>query len=362
VANGGGGVSILIGQGDGTFTGPTNVPTAGGSTSIAIGDFDGDDKPDLAATGFFTANVSILRGAGDGTFAAAGTVPVGPGPYGIAADDLNGDDDPDLVTSNQDDGTVTAVLGGPGTTFGTARSFPAGGGPWTVQTSDFNEDGRRDLAVALEGDQAVGILLGRAEPTLSTTATASIPHGGTISDSATIAGGDDPSGELTFKAYGPNDADCSGEPAFSDTVTVDGNGTYDSAEFKPTQSGTYRWIASYAGDRLNAAVAGACNDPGETSIVEPDTTPPVISLVTPANGARYDTVSSLLNPVRVSYSCSDSGSGIASCTGTQPNGATLNTGLGALGSHTFTVTAVDKAGNTATVTHRYTVALLPILI
>ena len=73
-------------------------------------------------------------------------------------------------------------------------------------------------------------------------------------------------------------------------------------------------------------------------------------------------VLTLLSPVKAAYSCSDSGSGVASCNGTQPNGATVNTGLGALGPHTFTVTATDQAGNTSAVTNSYTVGLLPILI
>lgn len=76
-----------------------------------------------------------------------------------------------------------------------------------------------------------------------------------------------------------------------------------------------------------------------------------------ADGARYSWLGTLLKPVKASWSCGDAGSGPASCTGTQPSGATLNTGLNAQGAHTFTVTAVDAAGNTSTVTHTYTVTL-----
>lgn len=80
-----------------------------------------------------------------------------------------------------------------------------------------------------------------------------------------------------------------------------------------------------------------------------DTTSPTVSLVTPADGATYQQNST----VNAQYSCSDLGSGIASCSGSVPNGSPINTSI--LGSRTFTVTAQDNAGNTATVTHTYTV-------
>jgi photosystem II stability/assembly factor-like uncharacterized protein len=89
-----------------------------------------------------------------------------------------------------------------------------------------------------------------------------------------------------------------------------------------------------------------------------DRTPPAVTLTTPASGARYSVILTRLRPVRASYSCADGGSGIASCTGTLPNGATIPTGLFSIGTHTFTVTARDNAGNTTTVTHTYTVSLL----
>lgn len=88
-----------------------------------------------------------------------------------------------------------------------------------------------------------------------------------------------------------------------------------------------------------------------------DRTPPAGTLTTPADGAKYSWLGTLLKPVKTSYTCDDGGSGLASCTGTQPSGATLQTGLNALGAHPFTVTATDAAGNTTAVTHTYTVTL-----
>jgi hypothetical protein len=90
-----------------------------------------------------------------------------------------------------------------------------------------------------------------------------------------------------------------------------------------------------------------------TVVPPPDTTDPVVTLVTPANGAEY----MVGEVVVVDYRCSDSGSGIAECQGTQPNGSLIDTTTP--GSRTFTVTATDNAGNTTVVTHTYTVVLLP---
>ena len=87
-------------------------------------------------------------------------------------------------------------------------------------------------------------------------------------DFATLIGGDSPTGTITFKAYGPDDATCSSPPAFTSTpLDVTGNGGYQSNFFTPTSLGSYRWIADYSGDANNNSVTGTCNDANETSTV-----------------------------------------------------------------------------------------------
>jgi hypothetical protein len=109
----------------------------------------------------------------------------------------------------------------------------------------------------------------KASPTISTqVSAATVTIGSGFSDTATLAGGNNPTGSITFNVYGPDDATCSGAVAFTDTVPVTGNGSYDSAVFTPSAVGKYRWIASYSGDAANNAVTGQCNDANEDTTVQ----------------------------------------------------------------------------------------------
>jgi hypothetical protein len=111
--------------------------------------------------------------------------------------------------------------------------------------------------------------------TLTTVATAEATLGEPISDTATLSGGDNPTGTITFNVYGPDDEDCSGESAFTSVVDVNGNGDYSSDptpsdpsdDFVPSAAGTYRWTADYSGDDNNEAVSSECNAANEQSVV-----------------------------------------------------------------------------------------------
>jgi hypothetical protein len=102
-----------------------------------------------------------------------------------------------------------------------------------------------------------------ATPSLSTTASPGVVLGGQVHDTATISGGQSPTSYLHFKLYGPNDQTCSRPPVFATAVKISGDGSYSSGSFEPTQTGTYRFIASYSGDANNNPVSGACGAPGE---------------------------------------------------------------------------------------------------
>jgi sugar lactone lactonase YvrE len=140
-------LTILLGNGDGTFTATTTSPTVGlYPDSIAVGDFNGDGIPDLAVTSVDNSIVTILLGNGDGTFKAAPNLILGSIPQSVATGDFNGDGIPDLAVVTAD--SIQIFLGnGDGTFNAGSASLPTGMSPITVAVGDFNGDGIVDLAV-----------------------------------------------------------------------------------------------------------------------------------------------------------------------------------------------------------------------
>ena len=115
-------------------------------------------------------------------------------------------------------------------------------------------------------------------PTIVTDATSGTV-GDAISDTATLSGAtDDASGTITFSLFGPsNTPDCSGDPIFTDSVDVSGNGDYKSVTFTPELNGNFYWIAAYSGDAENDRATGTCGDDGETSNLKPSPSPTTAS-------------------------------------------------------------------------------------
>jgi uncharacterized repeat protein (TIGR01451 family) len=115
----------------------------------------------------------------------------------------------------------------------------------------------------------------RAVPSLAIRALGSTAAGGTISAQATLAGGTVVTGTITLDLYGPGDTGCTRSLA-STTAGVSGNGIYGSRPFTTQASGTYRWVARYAGDALNVPVGPtACADPAAAITVAPAAAAPL---------------------------------------------------------------------------------------
>ncbi len=94
--------------------------------SVAVADLDGDTVPDLVTANLLSDNVSVLLGNGDGTFLTAAAFAAGDGPLSVAVADLDGDTVPDLVTANQNSDDVSVLLGNGDGTFQAAASFAVG--------------------------------------------------------------------------------------------------------------------------------------------------------------------------------------------------------------------------------------------
>jgi hypothetical protein len=165
-------VSILLGNGDGTFLAPQSYAVGDSPRSLVIGDFNGDGIPDLAVAADINDHqsmvVSILLGNGDGTFQPAQNYAVGHGPGSLAVGDFNGDGHVDLAVANQRSDNVSVLLGNGDGTFQAAQNYSVGAIPVSLAVGDFNGDGIPDLAVANYNSGTVSILLGRGDGTFQT--------------------------------------------------------------------------------------------------------------------------------------------------------------------------------------------------
>jgi len=138
----------------------SDVTTASGPETVATGDFNGDGKLDLAVGVYFSSKVSILLGNGDGTFQAHVDYATGSAPSSVVARDFNGDGKLDLAVLNQGSGTVSIFLGKGDGTFEPAVLFAVVSGCGRMIAADFNGDGKLDLAATNDGRDIVSILLG----------------------------------------------------------------------------------------------------------------------------------------------------------------------------------------------------------
>ena len=127
--------------------------------AIVAGEFNRDNRPDLAVANRTADNVTIFLGDGNGGFSAASSFGVGREPASITAADFNLDGALDLATANERGG-VTILLGdGSGSFSNKGQDFSCGQ-PVAIVASDFNLDGRPDLATANKNDSTVTVLLG----------------------------------------------------------------------------------------------------------------------------------------------------------------------------------------------------------
>jgi len=160
-------VIVLLNKGDGTF--PSQVTYQSGGTipsSIIVGDVNADGNLDAVVTNLYYSgsvtsygSVGVLRGHGDGTFGAPVVYKAGPSPASVAIGDVNGDGKPDLVVSSAPgkgccggvpNGKTGVLLNNGNGTFQTpAITYGSGGrNAYSVALADVNLDGKPDLVVA----------------------------------------------------------------------------------------------------------------------------------------------------------------------------------------------------------------------
>ena len=145
-----------------TFKPPMNVATGLFASGVVIDDFNADGAADLAVTNQNSNNVSVLLGDGTGTFTRKMDFPAGGAPQRIAAADLDGDRNVDLILPITMGNAVAVLFGDRQGNFAAPALFPVVGGPFMVVVADFNADARPDLMVGTQtaGSRRVALLAG----------------------------------------------------------------------------------------------------------------------------------------------------------------------------------------------------------
>ena len=208
-------VSVLLGNGDGTFQEQKTYQVGDSPDAIVAGDFTGNGRADLAVANFFDNTVSVLLGNGDGTFQPQVTYAVGNRPRGIVAGDFTGNGRTDLAVANSFDNTVSVLLGNGDGTFQPQVTYAVGNRPRGIVAGDFTGNGRTDLAVANSFDNTVSVLLGNGD--------------GTFQPQVTYAVGSDPEAIVAGDFTGNGRTDLAVTNQGDSTVSVllgNGDGTF----------------------------------------------------------------------------------------------------------------------------------------
>jgi hypothetical protein len=167
--NDGNDVSIYIGNGDGSFQPAVYYPSHTHPKAVIVGDFNNDGNADLAVANHDSNDVSILLGDGKGHFAAPANYSVGLNPRDVHVANLRGGvNEQDLVTADGGSTTVSVLLANGNGTFQPSVHYPAGSSPRWITIADFNGDGLVDVAASNYGGASVGVLLGNGDGTFGT--------------------------------------------------------------------------------------------------------------------------------------------------------------------------------------------------
>ena len=159
-------VSVLFGNGDGTFQPAVNYPTGSDNYpfAVTVGDFNGDGKIDVAYTNVGNAirnNLAVLLNNGHGTFTAAPSYNLGTYPASLIAADFDHDGKSDIAVPDVYDQNVSVFLANSDGTFQPAIVTAVTVDPYAPAVGDFDGDGKLDLAVGSVYDNNVTVLLGK---------------------------------------------------------------------------------------------------------------------------------------------------------------------------------------------------------
>ena len=164
---------VLLGNGDGTFQYTNRELFTASGNVLLVGDLNADGKSDVISPNYY--GVNVLLGNGDGTLQAQQNYPLTRAPSSGTLADIDGDGKLDVVTLDQTSNGLNVFFGNGDGTLKAALFSAVGTGPTSVVAGDFNGDGRTDLAIANYPNGGVTILLGTVSGKLYVTSSHSDP-------------------------------------------------------------------------------------------------------------------------------------------------------------------------------------------
>jgi outer membrane protein OmpA-like peptidoglycan-associated protein len=249
-------VSVLGGNGDGTFDPPVSYAAGSLPTGVQIADVDKDGLLDVAVSNLSSNDVRILKGTGGGILGAATPYAEGSAVWGLSVADLNGDTFPDIVSA-PNMGSVNVRLNSGAGTFPTFTATSASGGTTGVTTGDVDADGDRDVVAAIG---SVSVLHNNGSGGLSGAVTFAA---GSVADNLTLGdlNGDGLLDVVTSDSGGSTTSVLLNTTPHSSLFKGDGNAN----DFYGLANGTWTGTPGYATDRIGNATS-AFNFDGTNSV------------------------------------------------------------------------------------------------
>jgi hypothetical protein len=170
------------------FSAPAYYDVGISPQDVAAGDLDRDGLPDLVVANQYSAGVSVLLNDGDGTFSPAVPFPAGSLPLAVTVARMDDDLHPDVVVSNSGSNSISVLLNDGAGALGPAADYPVGSAPWGLIAEDLNGDGAPDVAVVCRDSDSFWVLLNDGAGALSFSG--SYHAGGAYISPSWIAGGD----------------------------------------------------------------------------------------------------------------------------------------------------------------------------
>ena len=169
-------ISVLLGDGAGSFGAATNFSVGSFPVAMRVADVTGDGKLDVVTANAGSLDVTVVAGDGAGGFARAASHSIGPNaqPFGLAIGDVNGDDKPDIVVANaatdgsefpppELPGNISVLIGDGAGSFAEAAQYSTGpdeGRAQGIALGDITGDGHVDVVVSRPNANAVAVLAG----------------------------------------------------------------------------------------------------------------------------------------------------------------------------------------------------------